>query len=96
MTETYKKHKINRINKPSKMIERGPDRRNSLERRADIRDASFYRRFSWWLRSFINPRLGIDRRQGIDRRKNRRFSDKISPQSSLTQEEINQLIGSAD
>lgn len=67
------------------------DRRSNKERRHDFRtDFQGPRRsFCNWLRSLINPRLGVDRRK-----KERRVRDRRQPRKNdiLTQEEISDLL----
>ena len=70
-----------------------PDRRGSVERRFDFRNAEPESRRSLkaWFRSLANARLGVDRRKGVDRRtlENRRSE---ALRSLLTPEELADLL----
>lgn len=93
-THSLRKYKKEQRRDPSKMVNRGPDRRVADERREEIRDSAWkLRKFRLWLKSIIKPRLGVDRRKGGDRRRNFTEKDFQNPQSILTEEELRLLLG---
>ncbi|HID69660.1 MAG TPA: hypothetical protein EYP35_04180 [Desulfobacterales bacterium] len=69
------------------------DRRRSVERRFDFRNArpETRRSVKAWFRSLANARLGVDRRKGMDRRV---IEDRRSKElrSLLTPEELADLL----
>lgn len=70
---------------------RGADRRKADERRSDPRIQGKLQRVSFWLRSLVKPRTGIDRRKS-ERRETVAASIKSEHSSELTPEELKQLL----
>ena len=77
---------------PSEMVNRGADRRETTERRAEIRTSGWQLRFlALWFKSIFKPRLGVDRRKG-ERRASRIKAEHRSAHSVLTAEELHHLL----
>ncbi|MBN2866736.1 MAG: hypothetical protein JXK16_12075 [Thiotrichales bacterium] len=77
---------------PSKMVNRGGERRGSDERRTDNRSSGWQvRSIKVWFKSIFKPRLGLDRRKS-DRRASLGNGEYRSPRSLLTPEEIHHLL----
>ncbi|GAB6069290.1 hypothetical protein JCM30760_03870 [Thiomicrorhabdus hydrogeniphila] len=94
VSQKFCDHKEEQRRDPSKMVNRGPDRRTANERREDVRESVWrVRSIKHWIKSIFKPRIGLDRRKGDDRRHRPRNADFYNPQSILTQEELNQLLG---
>jgi len=87
VNHNFSEHKKDQRRDPSKMVNRGPDRRMTDERREDVRESVFrLRSVKLWVKSIFKPRIGLDRRKGDDRRNRARHMDSRNSQSILTQE----------
>jgi len=92
-SQKFSEHKEEQRRDPSKMVNRGPDRRMTDERREDVRESAWrVRSIKLWVKSIFKPRIGLDRRKGDDRRNRPRNIDSRNSQSILTQEELKQLL----
>ena len=69
----------------------GMDRRSHIERRSGHGNFWRKRSLSAWIRTFTNPRLGVDRRKGFDQRSS---SNRRRPRvrTLLTREELIDLL----
>lgn len=92
-THNLSEYKKEQRRDPSKMVNRGPDRRVADERREEIRDSVWrLRKIRLWIKSIFKPRLGVDRRKGNDRRFDFIQKDFQNPQSILTDVELRLLL----